>query len=116
MTNKELFIKEIKGLIEDGFEFSEGANAYFEALQTKSSAKERPEITENGIKILKFMQENYEKFNNVFNSKDIGEGLFVSSRSVSGSMPKLITNGYVEKIGADPVTYAITEQGKVKEL
>lgn len=38
------------------------------------------------------------------------------SRSVSGSMKKLITEGFVEKIGSDPVAYAITEKGKNKVI
>lgn len=69
-------------------------------------------ITENGLKILTIMQENYEKYNNVFTSKNIGEFLFMSPRSVSGSMKKLITDGYIEKIGSNPVSYGLTSLGK----
>lgn len=74
------------------------------------------DLTENGAKVLKYMQENYQKCNNNFKSKEIGEGLFVSSRSVSGSMKKLITEGYVNKIGSDPVTYEISQKGIDKNL
>jgi large conductance mechanosensitive channel protein len=45
-------------------------------------------------------------------AKEIAEGMFISSRAVSGSMRKLVSDGYVEKIGADPVMYLITEKGK----
>ena len=49
-------------------------------------------------------------------AKDIGEGLFISSRAVSGAIRKLVTDGYVEKIGQDPVVYALTEKGKTVEI
>lgn len=73
-------------------------------------------FTENGIKILKCMKENQEKYINIFKAKDIGEMLFIAPRSVSGSMKKLIADGYVEKIGSAPVTYGLTELGKTCEL
>ena len=69
-------------------------------------------ITENGLKILKVMKNNCEKYNNIFTSKNIGEFLFMSPRSVSGSMKKLISDSYVEKIGANPVSYGLTDLGK----
>ena len=31
---------------------------------------------------------------------------------VSGAMRKLVTDGFVEKVGQDPVIYSITENGK----
>ena len=46
----------------------------------------------------------------------IGEGLFISSRTVSGAIRKLVTDGFVEKVGQDPVIYVITEQGKNIEI
>ena len=70
------------------------------------------EAIENGLKILQYMQQNNEKYNNIFSAKNIGEGLFLSSRSVSGSMRKLVTDEYVHKIGNNPVCYSLTEQGK----
>jgi predicted transcriptional regulator len=57
------------------------------------------------------MQDNKDKYNNIFKSKEIAEGLFVSSRSVSGSMRKIITDGYVVKAGSDPVCYSLTDAG-----
>ena len=65
-----------------------------------------------GKTILKYMQDNCEKYNNIYKAKDIGDGLGVSGRSVSGSIKKLITDGYVEKLGANPVSYGITAAGK----
>lgn len=117
MSNKEIFIKKIEELLKDVPDFfgngedAEKALSYFMDLKSnkKSGTKE---ITENGIKILQYMQENYSKRNNLFKAKDIGEGLFTSGRSVSGSMGKLVTDGYVTKEGKDPVMYSLTEKGK----
>jgi DNA-binding HxlR family transcriptional regulator len=42
----------------------------------------------------------------------------MSARSVSGSMRKLVTEQYVEKVGQNPVTYKLTDLGETlaKEL
>lgn len=123
MTEKEAFIlivqKEIfdnPSIYEENYpDMISMAKKYFDKLkEDKPTSTAR--LTENGAKVLKFMQENYQKYNNVFKAKDIGEGLFTSGRSVSGSMKKLITEGFCEKIGGDPVAYSITEKGKQKEL
>lgn len=116
MTKKEKFIAEIEAITQN-FEdpaplevvLSEDAYAFF--LDLKNGKAGGSGMTENGLKVLTFMQENHEKYNNVFTSKIIGEGLFVASRSVSGSMPKLITLGYVNKIPGNPVSYEITPMG-----
>ena len=117
MTKKEAFIKmveefldpiDIEDLKQD--EQIKMALEYFEELKSDKVSTAKVELTENGAKILKYMQENYQKYNNVFKAKEIGEGLFISSRSVSGSMRKLITEGFIEKIGSDPVAYDITDK------
>ena len=57
--------------------------------------------------------DNVQMYWEAFKGKnDSAEGLFVSSRTVSGAMLKLVTDGYVEKVGQEPVVYAITEKGK----
>ena len=83
---------------------------FFEEFKLNKT-KSKMTFTENGAKVLNFLQENKNKYNNVFKAKEIAEGLFVSSHSVSGCMRKLIAENFVEKIGKDPVTYAITEEG-----
>lgn len=116
MTNKEMFIQEIEELLadrcktfgEDGL--SEGARAYFEQLKA-TPEKEKPPFTENGAKVLIWMQENYESYNNILKAKEIGDGLFCSSRTVSGAMRKLITDGYVSKTEGTPTCYSLTELG-----
>lgn len=69
-------------------------------------------ITENGVKILMWMCANKENLSNVFTSREIAEGLFTSGRSVSGAMRKLTSDGYVQKVGQNPVQYSLTEQGE----
>ena len=116
MTNKEQFIQEIEELVKAScHRLSEGARAYFEQLKN-SPEKEKAPFTANGAKILTWMQENYDKYNNVLKAKEIGEGLFCSSRTVSGGIRKLITDGYVSKIAGTPVCYSLTDLGKTVEV
>ena len=86
---------------------TENVKAYIDALADKKN--EKPEITDSGKLILKWLQSAPA---GIYKSKDIAEGLFVSSRNVSGAMRKLTTDGFVEKVGSDPVLYTITEKGK----
>lgn len=113
MTGRDLFIAEIEKFIEavpDALPVE--AIQFFNDWKGKAPESKAVAITENGMKILKFMQENQDKFNNIFKARDIGEGLFMSGRSVSGSMKKMVTDGFVEKTGKDPVTYSLTEKGE----
>ena len=119
MTKKEAFIKIIQTEIFDNSTiYTENysneewnkALEFFEELKNNKT-KSSKEMTENGQKFLIWMQENLESMNNIFTSKEIAEGLFTSGRSVAGSMRKLVNDGYVEKIGTNPVQYALTEKG-----
>ena len=80
-------------------------------LDFKQGGNANP-LTENGIKILTYMKENYENCNNAFKAKDIGEGLFISSRSVGGAMRKLVNDGFVTKTTGNPTIYSLTDKGK----
>ena len=66
------------------------------------------EMTKSGAVTLKFLQT---KPGELYSAKMIGESLGVGSRSVSGSMRKLVTDGYVEKSGSNPTVYKITNKG-----
>lgn len=112
MTKKEKFIKMVEELInaKDINELDKEAIEYFEMLKAVKET-EKPKFTENGKKILTYMQNNKDTYNNMFKAKDIGEGLFISSRAASGALRKLVTDNYVEKIGNEPVTYILTEKG-----
>jgi DNA-binding MarR family transcriptional regulator len=75
----------------------------------KNNTTEKPEITDNGKVILDFLQKSD---TTILKARDIAEGLFISSRAVSGTLRKLVSDGFVEKIGSDPAVYTITEKGK----
>lgn len=113
MTKKQHFIKMVEkflGSSDEDYNVEE-ALMYFEALQAvKENTKE--EITENGKNILLFMQKAENDKHNLFYAKDIAEGMFVSSRAVSGAMRKLVTDGYVDKTDTSPIVYSITDKGR----
>ena len=91
----------------------EDARLYYEALKAHDEV-EKPMFTENGKLVLQYMKDNQQE--PLFKAKVIAEGLFVSSRTVSGAMRKLVTDGYVEKVGQDPVIYKLTEKGQQIEI
>ena len=106
MTNKEIFLREVDELIKDIPDaFTNEALDYIDSLR-KTLFTSTP-LTENGKKILIYMQ----SIDNIYRtSKLIGDGMGLSSRSVSGSMRKLIEEGYIEKEGS-PSMYRLTEKG-----
>lgn len=83
---------------------------YWEALKEVSD-KEKSAFTDNGKMILQYLQ-SMPDGTPALKAKDIAEGMGVSSRTVSGAMKKLVIDNYVEKVGADPILYLITENGK----
>ena len=119
MTKKEAFIKIIQKEIFDcddiyGENYEQEfplAMDFWEDFKNDKS-KNSGKMTENGAKLLSWMQENIDKMTNLFTSKEAAEALFTSGRSIAGSMRKLVNDGYVEKIGKDPVRYSLTEAGK----
>ena len=67
-------------------------------------------LTEIGSKILIYMQNQKQQNNKKqFTAKSIAEGLFISSRSVSGAMRKMINDGYIVKCSDKPVAYSLVE-------
>ena len=116
MSKKEKFINCIDEAFFSKVDLSELAPdivAYWEAFKGKTET-EKPLFTDNGKLILKYLQDNPDITS--AKAKDIGEGLFISSRAVSGAIRKLVNDGYVEKMGQDPVLYSITEKGKTAEI
>lgn len=110
MTKKEEFINYIESKVGDFSDASPNVLAYWEAYKGKVEA-DKPMFTDNGKLILKYMQEHVSDMP-MGKAKDIAEGMFMSSRAVSGAMRKLVSDEYVEKIGQDPVVYSLTEKGK----
>jgi predicted transcriptional regulator len=48
----------------------------------------------------------------MWKSKDLADQIELSSRCVSGTMRKLVNDGFCDKIGANPIIYCLTEKGK----
>lgn len=116
MTNKQKFINFVDELIskldiEKLDNNSKDAIEYFNILKNAGN-EEKQKFTENGKIILTYIQKNYETSNNMFKAKDIGEGLNITSKTASGAMRKLVTDGYLEKVASNPVIYSITDLGK----
>ena len=112
MSKKQEFIKYVNELIiaAPTVQPSEDAELSWSAFCGLDENGEKPMFTDNGKLILKFLQNHQEV--PMWKARDIAEGLFISSRAVSGAMRKLVTDGFVEKVGQDPVIYSITENGK----
>ena len=103
----------LKSILEDAVKMYAEDSVKVEYIQSiLAESDTAADLTDKNKTILKWMQENITNYNNVFNAKQIGDGLFMSGRSVSGSIRKLVTLGYVEKQGKDPVCYSLTDNGK----
>lgn len=120
MSKKQKFINAVDELFRKtdmpafcGEDYEDVIN-YWNVFKEKKEV-EKPMFTDNGKLILTYMQEHAEDLP-MAKAKDIGEGLFVSSRTVSGAIRKLITDGFVEKVGTEPTIYALTEKGKTVEI
>lgn len=112
MSKQQEFIKWVEKLIsgqEEPCPPSQDAATYWEALKSSDTVAEKPEFTDNGKAILQYLQSVPAT---MYKARDIAEGMFIASKSVSGALRKLVTDGYVEKVGKDPVVYMITEKGK----
>ena len=117
MSKKQEFIKVVEGLFEENADaIPQEALDYLEDLKAKKTSTRAVEITENGKAILEYMQGAVEESDNSFLSKDIAEGMFTSSRSVSGAMRKLVTDGFVDKSEDSPIIYNLTDKGKEFEI
>lgn len=112
MSKKESFINEVLALAGDTPEkvFSPDALDFWNGLNAGSDT-EKPLFTDNGKLVLGYIQKEKESYNNLFKAKDIGEGLSISSRTASGALRKLCTDGYVEKVGDKPSIYSVTSKG-----
>lgn len=112
MSKKQEFIKYVNELIvaAPNVQPNEDASLYWSAFCGLDENGEKPLFTDNGKLILKFLQEHQET--PMWKARDIAEGLFISSRAVSGAMRKLVTDGFVEKVGQDPTIYSLTNNGK----
>lgn len=111
MTNCEKFIKYVDDLIvQTNSTMPDDVAEFYNMLcASKANLSDKPAFTESGLMILEYLQGLDSKG---LKAKEIADGMDISSRKVSGAMRKLVTDGYVEKFGQNPVIYAITEKGK----
>ena len=108
MNKKEIFIKMVDNMtfgidnLNDYFSNEEiaAAREFWENFKN-GKVKYSGALTENGCKLLTWMQNNVDNMSNVFTSKEAAEALFTSGRSIAGSMRKLVNDGSVEKSGKD---------------
>lgn len=117
MTKKEKFIKLVQEEIfnDEPIYIDKYEEDWEDIVSFWKSFKEEKKVTkvtEKGQAVLVCMQTNTTAEKDFFTAKDIAEILFVSPRSVSGTMKKLITEGYVEKEQGNPITYRLTEKGQ----
>lgn len=114
MSKKQEFINFVEQMMNElnigPGDMTENVSLYWDAFRGVGEDGEKPLFTDNGKLIIKFLQDN--QGTPMWKARDIAEGLFISSRAVSGAMRKLVTDGFVEKVGQDPVIYSITENGK----
>ena len=121
MSKKEAFINEVSNIIQNQTGqklediFSPDALDFWNGLQLSGDSN-KPAFTDNGKLVLKYIQNNKDVYNNLFKAKDIGEGLGISSRTASGAMRKLVSDGYIEKVGENPVIYSLTQKGSEIDL
>ena len=116
MTNREKFIEWV-AIKMDNEEVEQEIREYFEKFKEAKPKKEAPLITEKGAEIICYMRAEKDNFDNAFTAKVIGEGLDVSGRSISGSMRKLVANGFVTKEkNGEAYVYSITPEGEAVDV
>ena len=87
---------------------TDNVKLYFDSLI--GNTENKPDLTDNGKVILQHMQENVDTV--TWKSRDIAEGIGISSRGVAGTLRKMVNDGFVEKMGENPAVYTLTEKGK----
>lgn len=113
MSKKDEFINYVETVINEE-EMTDNAKAYWNALKTREE-KGNKQFTENGRLVMEYMQ-SLPSDAPAMKAKDIAEGIGITSRSVSGSMRKLVADNYIEKLGDQPACYAITDKGREVDL
>lgn len=104
---KDIFIETVERLFEDNKNtIPPSALDFFEDYKKGRSGGAK-EITDKGITVIEAMK----NIDGWATAKAIGEVMEVSGRSVSGTMKKLVTDGFVEKQAGNPAVYKLTEKG-----
>lgn len=112
MNKYEQFLKYFDYLVQNCKEpviIPDEVKEVYESISLQSSIQNnKPLFTETGLQILEYLQKANTKN---LKAKDIAEGMVTSSRQISGAIRKLVNDGYVSKIGQNPVIYSLTEKG-----
>lgn len=87
-----------------------GFELIVECFSKEIDNTKKEQVTEKGFVILNFLSSQED--NKMFTCKEMSEEIDISSRQVAGAIRKLVTDGFVEKIGQNPIKYMITEKGK----
>ena len=85
----------------------------YEELDKMFSTTPKPAITEKGMTLLEEMTKDKDA---IYTAKTLGETLGINSRSVSGSMRKLVTLGLLDKIGQNPTQYRLNDEFEERYL
>lgn len=103
---KRIFIEAVENLF-NSYPLAVPSEAleFFEDYKKGNSVAK--EMTDKGYNILLGLKE----VNDWITAKALGERLDISGKSVSGTMRKLVTDGYAEKMAGNPASYRITEKG-----
>lgn len=112
MSKKSEFIDYVSSIMNFD-DAPEGVRDYWTAFTSSASPSEKPPITEKGAEVLKNIREFGQS---MFKSRDVAEYMNVSSRSVSGTLTKLSSDGFLEKLADSPAIYSLTEKGKTFEI
>lgn len=91
---------------------TDSIEAYLNIL--KENKTEKPLVSEKGKVVLKCLQDHPEQI--MWKAKDIAAFINSTSRGVSGTMRKLVSDGFCESMGANPSIYTLTEKGKNFEI
>ncbi len=112
MFNEEKFKEFVQKCIAEEYvgDEKESAEKHFSKMVKTYISTSKSVITDKGRDILIYMTETPDEYELGFKSKEIGVGLDVSSRSIAGTMRKLVLDGYVLKDNSTPEKYTITEK------
>lgn len=114
MIDYKQFIEFFDYLLEhctENIVMSDEVKKCYDMLKEQGLAQaKKPILTDTGVLILEYLQ-SHDDIKNI-KTKDIADGMNVSSRKISGAMRKLFDDNFVDKFGQNPVVYNLTEKGK----
>ena len=114
---KDEFLEFVKKLMDYDPDYTnsiktDNAVLYMDALEKGDASIDKPLITEKGKTVLKYMK----TLSVPMKSTDIATNMGISSKSVTGTIKKLVSDGFVEKIGDKSALYIITTKGKELDI